>query len=222
MDQQVEAAEIDRLEAVGALVPGSPGFAALAEAHRRGGAADQALRVADAGLRARPDLVAGRLARALALLDLGRAEEARGEIVGVLQAVPDHPIAVDLLAPASEPPAQAAPFGDLGEGELEAAFLDAEAEPDQMVDANDVAQAALHQVEQSDAEDLLASADSPFATETVARLLEEQGHQDRAEAVRQGLVTDEPTAEAAPIAGRDAGVVATLERWLSKLQGGSR
>ena len=53
--------------------PGAPAFPALAEANRRAGRLDEAERVAREGLRRCPELLAGRVALALALLDLGRA-----------------------------------------------------------------------------------------------------------------------------------------------------
>ena len=99
------------------------------------------------------------------------------------------------------PPAAAEPlvFGGAAveDGELDDAFAEAESDREEMFGADDVAQAALAAVpEEEDDDDLVeahprsfvdavtASADAPFATETVATLLEQQGHADDADALR--------------------------------------
>jgi hypothetical protein len=74
------------------------------------------------------------------------------------------------------------------------------------------------------------SADSPFATETMADLLEQQDHHGDAQAVRQ--VLEPPEAPGTLAAGQGvaphdsmnhrARVIATLERWLENLRRGSR
>ncbi|MEZ4216784.1 MAG: hypothetical protein R3E88_09940 [Myxococcota bacterium] len=60
--------------------PSSAEFAMLAELYRRAGRLDDARRVAVAGLVARPDDAAGRIALGLALLDLGETAAARYEL----------------------------------------------------------------------------------------------------------------------------------------------
>jgi hypothetical protein len=106
--------------------------------------------------------------------------------------------------------------GEVEDDELEGAFAEAESERDQMLGADDVAQAVLASV--PDEEDLgraeadldeeeadgfaasVASPSSPFATETVAGLLERQGHGDDAARVRAALATphsDVPSTESA-------------------------
>jgi len=68
------------MSAVGAD-PGCDAFALLAESHRLSGHPDDARRVAEAGLQARPEHLPGRVALGLALLDLGDADAAR-EVLG--------------------------------------------------------------------------------------------------------------------------------------------
>lgn len=210
MEQQ-GAAEVARLEALRRGPRGDGVFPALAEAHRRAGDPETALQVAREGLAERPALPAGRVALALALLDLGRVDEARHELAGVLAEVPDHARAAAALE--SQGPEEGSADEPLAEAELEAAFEQAEAEPDRMLDANHVAEATLRQVERGSPEGLdVTRRDSPFATETVASLLERQGQEERARAVRE--VASRRTAGAAQGVRREA-IVSTLERWLA-------
>jgi tetratricopeptide (TPR) repeat protein len=219
--------------------PGASAFPALAEANRRAGRAKEAERVAREGLRERPEFVAGRVALSLALLDLGRADEARAELIRVLEMNPHHAPAASALHRAApldhgamdEPAETSELLGDLAEDELENAFQDAEAQPDEMLSANRVVAAAVRGVDQGEPEGVMPfSADSPFATETVAGLLEQQNHRGEAEAVRE--VLEGPPASATLATGPDlalhdtmnhrAGVIAILERWLENLRRGSR
>jgi tetratricopeptide (TPR) repeat protein len=211
--------EVARLERLGAADPRSPAFPALAEAHRRAGRAEVALKIAEDGLRHQPDLVAGHMALALALLDLGRTEELRSRLARVLDAVPEHGLATRiqgaLAAAPQAPPAH--PLAGIDELELEDAFEDAEAERDEMVDANHVAAETLRAVEEGSPEGVfMPGVGTPFATETVAGLLEEQGHTERAQAIRRALSPQQ--AEPRLEDHRRERVVATLERWLEKLR----
>jgi len=223
--------EVERLRALGAAESTSAGFAALAEAHRRGGRLEEALHVAEAGLREQPEHTAGRVALALALLDLGRLDEARAELMQVLASVPDHPLARRAaagVAEAAEDAAEdaAAPFSALDEAELEVAFEAAEADPEEMVDANRLAEAALRSVESEAAEPWggRASSEPLFATETVAELLDRQGHGDEARVVREriGRRAGEVRAHEASRTDDRTRVLATLERWLDNLRRGNR
>ncbi len=215
MDGQSEA---ERLEALGAGRPEAPGVAALAEARRRAGEPGEALRLAEEGLAAQPELVAARVSRALALLDLDRSGEARLELERILESVPDHPIA---SACAAEVPA-AEPLPELAEAELDRALAHAEPETDQMLSADVFAEAAIQAAEHDDAEaeeGLVPVApqgepDPLYATATVAELLEEQGHGEEAAEIRRGL---EPAAPAADEKDRGR-VLPTLERWLDTLR----
>jgi tetratricopeptide (TPR) repeat protein len=239
LEEQAALEEIARLETHMGGDPSASAFPALAEANRRAGRAKEAEQVAREGLQERPDLVAGRVALSLALLDLGRVDDARAELVRVLETVPDHVLAVKALEEAApqeqaaiEKPAETSgPLDDLAEDELENAFLDAEAQPDEMLSANTVVAAAVRDIEQDKPEGVMPlSADSPFATETMADLLEQQDHHGDAQAVRQ--VLEPPEAPGTLAAGQGvalhdstnhrARVIATLERWLENLRRGSR
>lgn len=227
-----QASEIARLERITRGDPAAPAFPALAEAQRRAGQPAEAERIARAGLRQRPDQVAGRVVLGLALLDLGRLEEARAELVRALEAIPDHVIARAALAdltgelePGAAPaPDDESPLAQIGEGEVEAALAAARAERDAMLDADRVALAALREVDAREAEAagepdaadaLVPGVDSPFATRTVAELLEKQGHPERAEALRRSLEGRRAAARGSD-AQREA-LIAKLEGWLARL-----
>ncbi|MAE93098.1 MAG: hypothetical protein CL910_00415 [Deltaproteobacteria bacterium] len=213
-----ERAEIGRLETLGAYDPAAPGIAAMAEAHRQAGEPDKALKLADDGLAAQPDMVAVRIARALALIDLGQLVDARSELTRVLDTVTDHPVAQALM---SGPDGNREALADLDPGELDEAFRAAEPETDQMVSANDFAEAALQAVDdETDDHAPLALSEladdeppSPYATETVADLLDEQGHGDEAAKIRLELPV-----QAAPESDGGRRVLPILERWLENLR----
>ena len=226
MDAQTATGEIARLEAILGADPGSPAFPALAEANRRAGRVDEAERVAREGLRRRPELVAGRVALALALLDLQRVEEARGELERALEDVPDHPLALDVLARSG---AGAAPeaLDALADDEIDGAFEDAETSLGELVDANELAARAVRAADLDEPEGVMSPtplddgfrpADSPFATRTMAELLDRQGHGDEAAAIRREL-TYRAEKSATPVNdSRREQLIATLERWLENLR----
>ena len=226
------AAEIERLERIMDGDPGAPAFPALAEAQRRAGRPAEAERIARAGLCERPEQVAGRVALGLALLDLGRVGDARSELERALETTPDHGLARAALGELGEAAAPAAgdawdesPLARIGEGEIEAAVAAARAEREAMLDADRVALAALREVDAREAEEsgaredagaLVANAASPFATRTVADLLERQGDRERAESVRR-VVEERRGAQS-----EREGLIATLEAWLARLRGEAR
>jgi predicted Zn-dependent protease len=219
VEAQAVTGEIARLEALLGADSGSRAYPALAEANRRAGRLEEAERVAREGLRRQPDLLSGRVALALALLDLGRVEEARAELEQVLAAVPDHPVA---LAAFAERAGGAGPdsLEALGDAEIDGAFAEAETALGELVDANEVAARALRAADLDEPEGLLqGDADSPFATRTVADLLERQGHPADAEALRRELAARESaSARPAPVEERREELIATLERWLENLR----
>ncbi len=197
-----EESEVQRLEALAGEERDGSAFPALAEAHRRAGDAERAAEVARRGLAEAPDTPAGRVALALALLDLGREKEAREALEQVLGRVADHPVAVAALAglPAAqpelaassvaEPPSQAHPLGAFGDDDIDAAFDDAESQAEEMVSANSVAERALRSVDPDPPEGLDAVDPAlPVASRTLAGLLERQGHTAEAERMRAELDT---------------------------------
>lgn len=188
-------------------------FAATAEAARRAGQPDEALRIARDGLEHAPDATASRIAAALALLDLGRADEARCELE-------------QLVEPAA-PPATESVDGGLGaldDGEIDAAFDSAEPETSAMLDADEVAQQAMRAADLDEPEgafsvdealadaDAIPPDDSPFHTQTMADLLESQGDVPGAERIRAALDAIPPARPAA---------LDTLEQWLQNLRRGT-
>lgn len=195
----------DRHEHVGDAE--SRSLAAQAEDERRAGRPEAAREFAEAALETEAPHPAAHVAYVLALID-------SGDLVTAHRALERAYVALggELLTPA-------APLAKLGEDELESAFENAEAQADEMHDANDVAAAALQLVEDGDPEGVdLASEASPFATETVASLLENQGQDARAEEVRDAARRRGQFREVRMDEARRERVVATLGRWLENLR----
>ena len=124
---------------------------------------------------------------------------------------PDTTFSGDLtppLAPGpSEPEAAAEAVAD---DELEAAFANAESLQEEMMDANRIAEEALRASELDDPEGFQVEAVPTYATETMARLLDEQGDGESADAIRARLRDpDVAAAEEAPVGsvGLDAASV---------------
>lgn len=80
--------------------PGSRLFAQLAEELRKDGRLEEAIQVAYDGLARHPAYPSARLTLARALLDSGRAEEARPELEQIVKAAPDNILAGRLLGEA--------------------------------------------------------------------------------------------------------------------------
>ena len=101
------------------------------------------------------------------------------------------------------------------DAEIEAAFEAAETDTDQIVDADRIAHEAMRAARLDEPEGLAKRPNSPFATRTMADLLERQGHDHDAEAIRSAL-------EGASSRRRlsRAQQIETLERWLHNLQRG--
>jgi tetratricopeptide (TPR) repeat protein len=207
---------VERLEAAAAA--DASAFPALAEALRREGRPAEAERAARQGLERKPGCAAAGLALGLALLDQGRIEEARQELeqaAGEALAAFGAGEAVSLLADPISPHGAAAKFdGDITDQELDQAFVDAEADRDQILDADDVAEQAIRQVELAPADEIPPP--SAFETHTMAELLERQGDAHGADRIRSAL------AASAPGHDRRERIVATLERWLENLKKGEK
>lgn len=241
--------EVAALIAAGAGNPASPTAVALADAWRRAGRADEAVRVAREALQHQPESMSVRVALALALLDLGKSGEARGELARAFDASPERALgraalervaaeaALRRVPPASfhsPPPAPAQPLElleEIGGDEFDRAFDAAESEDEGVIDANHVAEQAIRAVEGAAAEDLVSAPESPFATATMAGLLERQGHVGEARAVRERVAArpeeshrpvDPARHTASDAKARDrARILATLERWLENLRRGA-
>ncbi len=156
-------------------------FAAEAERTRRAGDAAAAVEIARAGLADEPANDRGRMALALALLELGDLPRARQELEMAFPA--DTPV-----APLIATPEPIGLEGELGDEELESAFARAETNPDEMMSANKVVEQTLENEHVHVPEAGFDVTDSPtYATETMASLLEEQGREGDAEALRVSL-----------------------------------
>ena len=187
-----------------------------AETQRRDGNPSEARKLAEEAL-GRDETPGLRVALALALLDLGEGVAARQELERAFALLEGFTVAPETSEPrvvAAVSPVEADPLGEIADTELESAFLEAESNPDEMWNANHLAEAALNQIEEGVPEGVAMAPDSPFATATVAGLLEQQGHVDEAQALREAIGSD----------GRSAGtddrarIIATLERWLDNLR----
>ena len=89
-----------------------PIFVHLADAYRKEGLLDDAIRICREGLDAHPSCLRGRLVLARALLERGTVEAARGECERILEGEPAHTEARQLLEAASSRPERAGPGGD--------------------------------------------------------------------------------------------------------------
>jgi hypothetical protein len=196
-----------------------------AEARRLAGQAEQARRLAEAGLVDDPHDFAGRAVLALACLDQGDVEAAREALapaVARLALAEREPIDPGLSLESEEFVVQSDPLRDLAENELERAFDQVESEAVEVWTTNRVAEAALRSVEEGRPEGVgpMTEAHAPFATETVATLLERQGDAGRAEAIRRTLEREVEAAREVPEERKRW--VGTLERWLDNLRRASR
>lgn len=183
------------------LEPGAATDAcARAEALRRAGRPAEAERVARTALEREPRALRLRVVLALALLDQRHGDAARSELELALGTERDFPT-------------------ELSEQEFDAAFEHAEPEAEQMVDADRVAEQALREAELGPADEISpAASDSPFATRSMAELLERQGDREGAARIRERIDRARGAAPAPSAADHRRQVVRELERWLVNLR----
>jgi len=81
--------------------PTSRVFAPLAEAYRKAGLVDQAIQIAEEGLRVHPGFISGKVALSRALFDKKNYARVVEELKPVLQEVPDNIVAQRLMAESS-------------------------------------------------------------------------------------------------------------------------
>jgi hypothetical protein len=213
------AEQLTRLEAAVEADAGAAGFPALAEAYRRDGRLADAEGVARAGLALEPESCEGRAVLALVMLDRGLEQSAREELEQLAasylasQVVPDAPQAAE----------------ELSQAELDAAFDDAETDEEALIDPNRVAEEAIDRADAGAVglvEESALSDVGPFATRTMAELLERQGDADGAARIRAALddTSVAPDAQSESIESYDGSpsdddapkgvIIAVLERWL--------
>lgn len=230
--------DLEPLVAAVAEHAASPLFPALAETYRRLGRTEEARRVAEAGLEAVPENPAGRVALALTLLDLDQVELAREQLAGALSSLRVHPALALREEPADT--ASGALEGDVEEIEIDRAFESAEAQADEMLDANKLVEQALRREDLHEPEGDFSplSSSKTYATRTMAKLLERQGDRAAADAVRAALgrgAGGELDAAAAPEAlevgvpagraarrdpAQSARILSTLQTWLQNIRRG--
>jgi hypothetical protein len=193
-------------------------LAARAERERRVGEPERARELAEEAMRVREPHPAARVAYVLALIDCGDLLTAHRALEDAYDALGGEVAELERQAELVEAPAPDA-LATLGDGDLDDAFEAAEAQRDEMHDANDVAAAALERIEDGVPEGVDPTfASSPFATETVASLLERQGQPQRAERVRSAARARGQFREQRLDEARREEVVATLSRWLENLR----
>ena len=210
---EIEAVRLSELQARVARDPAAPGFAALAELHRRARRFQEAERVLRAALEHRADSSDAHALLALVLWDQGREDEARGEL---------SRIGARILAARA-----AAAAEEVSEAELDVAFAEAETDAEQLIDPNRVAAEAILQADagaaeglREDAADAAYAPGQAFVTETMARLLDRQGDARGAARIRAALAAESPPPrEQRRLRVRQrAHTVAILERWLANLR----
>jgi hypothetical protein len=253
------------LQALKALVernPGCPEFPALAEALRRAGLAEEARAVAERGLLQAPIRMSGQVSLGLSLIDLDDIVAARQalapildsllephRLAGAVQLIPLDDESNVTLTPLPAAPDGGETFDDaVDDQEIAVAFETAEAERDQMVSVNDMAERALLDAApidpsgppQVDAEvPFEIGSSTTYNTSTMADLLEQQGDRHAAQTIRENLDGNAPTAprdsamDAAeapafrpsihdapdPVAeGERVRIVHTLETWFHNLR----
>lgn len=94
----VDTSRIDELKRRVQRDPASIAFAQLAEEFRRAGQFQEAVDTCRAGLVTHPGYLSAHVTLGRALLDLGRLQDARTELMLVLQAAPEHLAATRALA----------------------------------------------------------------------------------------------------------------------------
>lgn len=183
----------------------------LAEGHRRAGKLDQAQQLARLGLDEQPESAEGAVVMALVLLDQGQVDQARR----VMESWADSNLGVEVTDQSDS----AGVFGlDLSAGEFERAFDSAETDPDEVIDADAIAQQAMLETE-LELVDEFASPNSNFATRTVAQLLAQQGDERGASRIR-ALMESSSGGVQAKVRNRSPRKIERLERWLMNIRGG--
>lgn len=97
MPRMIDPSRIEQLRRRVDLNPASIAFAVLAEEYRRAGRHEEAIATCRAGLRRHPAYLSPRVTLGRALLALGRDDEARAELEGVVHAAPDNIAALRAL-----------------------------------------------------------------------------------------------------------------------------
>lgn len=201
---------IAELERAVAADPGAPGFAGLAELHRRAGRLEDAERVVHAGLAATPHSTEGRAVLALILAETGRDTELRQRLESWAASAVAACAAPAMLLPDAEPAA-----GGPSASEIDLAFEGAETDRQELITPDTVAEEAALRADGSFALESPFEAGDAFATRTMAELLERQGDHTGAARIRARLERPAPPPQGAATAADPRTTrIAVLERWL--------
>jgi hypothetical protein len=208
-----EKTDVYDLLALRALVernPGCPEFPALAEALRRAGRPGEAKGVSLRGLLQAPSRMSGQVSLGLSLIDLDDIAAARKALAPILDSLLERhrlvnaaePWPVEDLSDDADTPLATVPEGGetfdaaVDDDEIAAAFETAEADRDQMVSVNDMAEQALLDTAPIDPsgppsvdedEPFEIGSSTTYSTTTMANLLEQQGDREGAQTIRQTL-----------------------------------
>lgn len=211
--------ERTRLRECGAEPLGALAWAALADALRREGRLEAAEVIARSALESAPGSAPATLALALALLEQGRIAEARDELARGLEGTAEVREAFERIQSWAALAALSAVEADAASEEAEVALFGG---IDPLSDDDDLGAGA----DSLETDPELFGAGAPFATETMAGLLEQQGLVDDARALRDRLVARSDDVPASGVvdeafdarAAWRARVLSTLERWLDNLR----
>ena len=189
--------EIQRYEARLAREPTSQAFAALAEAYRRAGRADDAVRIGRAGLSRYPTYSTTRLVLAKALLDRGDLSEASREIEQFVGSEPDHEPALRIATECAL--RRGDPRGAIGPLRRLCRVDPQDRGAQGLLRALEVAQGGSRAMPEATSEGSLWSLldDDTFATVTFGDLCQAQGLLDEATAVFSRILFRDPHHETA-------------------------
>lgn len=214
------------------------GFAAKAEAARQAGRLEEAEQIVRAGLQREPASISGRIVLASVLFDAGARDEAQASLEAVLIALPGFDAELVAQRTLSTQTASLASLQEsiviadtagiaseeiFAESALELTDDDSPTENAVLLQADGADEfAAAEATARAGGSDESGTLSESFATGTVARLLEEQGHADAAQEIR--VVLSQKNQVGAKTqdeeqSGRDR-IVGTLEQWLENLRGG--
>lgn len=192
---------LERLEPILRADPESRVFAPLADAYRRAGRTDEALALCERGLRRYPNWVAARVVRARIQQDRGHLEAAAASFAEILRLMPDQVRAQRTLGEIhlalgrrTEAEAALARAAALYPCDREVRRLLATFRP---VPPPVVEAPAIPRPEAAAGEPAVAAAAPAerdvLATETMADLFADQGHHDRAIAIYEELLAEDPS-----------------------------
>lgn len=186
--------------------PGCAVFPVLAEYERESGRPEKAVRIALAGLEIAPDRIAGQVALALARIDMDDFPGARAALAGVLEPTVAPHRASDRLVLLSQL-----------EGTRARTLLASDGTQEALSDPRGFALVGSPASEPDPGEEE-QNLDSPFATQSMASLLEKQGDEEGAREIRRVLSEGDESVLPLADGSRSRQRIARLERMLDRLK----